>query len=846
MLPLEAKTRKGDKYFAEGKVHEVKKEWDAALDCYQKALQEDPAEMVYQIARDRTRFQAAQGHVELGLRVRAQGRLGEALLEFQKAYSTDPSSVIAAQELSATNQMILRERERVQQTGKESAPELRGLTLYEEARRKEDEKIGRMLAVPELAPPDPTPEDWHLSGQKTKKVFEAIGKIAGINVLWDPEYTEPAGNLTIDLQKATVEQAFDYVSAITKSYWKALSPNTIFVFNDNQNKRRDFEELVTKVFYLQNVTQPAEIQEMQQILRTGCDIQRVFPYNAAFALVVRGEADRVALCQKLIRDIDRPKSEVLIDIMVMDASTTFSKQITAAIASTGLNLPLSFSPRSSIQVQSSSTATTGTTATTTTGTTTTGTTSTGSTVNTTPTSSTTGTQIPLNELTHISTADFATTLPGALLQAALSDTRSKVLNAPQIRAVDNVKAIMNIGERVPVASGSFQPGVGGIGINPLVNTQFNYQDVGVNVEVTARVLEGNEVYMHLKIDVSEIDGYQTQGGIQEPIIGQRKIEQELRVKDGEVALIGGLIQQTDDLTVTGIPGLASIPILGNLFKGKSTDHNTDNLMIVMIPHVIRRQDYSPDNLRAIDSGTQTIGLHYAPPKPVDIAVDGQLPADVVHYPPSGAADPVPSVAPGTPAPGAGPRMMPIPGPVPPATAPPLTVPAGMVPPATAPPATAPPATALPAGASGSGEGDKPQAARVRFNPPEMEATVSSSVTVSVEIDGGHDVASAPMVIHFDPKMLKLNDVTAGDFLAADGQTPVLTKNIQNDAGQATVVLNRPPGMAGVTAPGGVLVKLSFQTVTRGSTTVTIPNLSVRDSQGQVIATGNPELKLSIH
>jgi hypothetical protein len=128
----------------------------------------------------------------------------------------------------------------------------------------------------------------------------------------------------------------------------------------------------------------------------------------------------------------------------------------------------------------------------------------------------------------------------------------------------------------------------------------------------------------------------------------------------------------------------------------------------------------------------------------------------------------------------------------------------------------------------------------------MEATVSSSVTVSVEIDGGHDVASAPMVIHFDPKMLKLNDVTAGDFLAADGQTPVLTKNIQNDAGQATVVLNRPPGMAGVTAPGGVLVKLSFQTVTRGSTTVTIPNLSVRDSQGQVIATGNPELKLSIH
>jgi hypothetical protein len=171
----------------------------------------------------------------------------------------------------------------------------------------------------------------------------------------------------------------------------------------------------------------------------------------------------------------------------------------------------------------------------------------------------------------------------------------------------------------------------------------------------------------------------------------------------------------------------------------------------------------------------------------------------------------------------------------------------MAPPATAPPATAPPATAPAAtGASASGDGDKPAAtARVLFNPSQMETRVSSPVSVAVVIEGGNDVASAPMVIRYDPKMVRLNDATAGEFLAADGQTAVVTKNIQNDQGTATVVINRPPGLPGVSGPSGVLAYLNFQAISRGSTTLTISNISVRNSQGQPIAGGNPEMTLRI-
>src|SRR5260370_1302514 len=90
MAPLQARTRKGDRYLAEGRTHEDKKEWDAAMESFDKALSEDPGELVYQMASQKARFQAAQAHVDKGLRIRTSGQLGEGLLEFQKAYAIDP------------------------------------------------------------------------------------------------------------------------------------------------------------------------------------------------------------------------------------------------------------------------------------------------------------------------------------------------------------------------------------------------------------------------------------------------------------------------------------------------------------------------------------------------------------------------------------------------------------------------------------------------------------------------------------------------------------------------------------------------------------------------------------
>jgi len=832
-VSLEARTKKGDQYLATGRKSEAKKEWDAALESYEKALSEDPSDMVYQMAAEKARFQAAQGHVDKGLKIRSQGLLGEALLEFQKSYAINPGSAVAVQEIRLTQDMIQRERKRVEETGKEAPAQERALTPSEEAKKETRDKIDRMLPVPELKPLNPEPVRLKMNSQPVKVLFETVGKLAGINVVWDPEYQPPQKNsLSVEFDNSTIDQALDALAVLTKSYWKALSPSTIFITNDTVNKRHDYEEQVARIFYLSNVTAQTDLQEIMNAARAVSDCQRMFPYTAQNAIIAKCEADRMAFVEKVINDLDKPRAEVVVDVLVLEASSTFSRQITAALASTGLNVPISFTPRSSIQVPISSTSSTATASTSTTSTTT---------ATTTPTTTSSGTSassIPLSNLGHLASADFSTTLPGALLQAAMSDARTKVLQAPQVRSVDGVKATLNIGDRVPTASGSFQPGIGGVGINPLVNTQFQYIDTGVNVEMLPRVHDNGDVTIHVDLNINSVSSYVNLGGISQPVISQKKISHDIRMREGEVGLLGGLINVQETKTVTGIPGLSSIPLLRRLFSGESSEHDRSELMIVLIPHVIRRPDITPENLRAIAVGNfTTVKVNYAPKRAEPAAAAPPVTAPPVAAPPATAP----------------------PATAPPATAPPATAPPATAPPATAPPATAPPATALPGpgfapappGPGGApvppGPGGTPAPAgnmRVYFAPSQATASPSESITVSLSIDGGADVASAPIEIQFDPKFLRLNDVFLGDFLSKDGRQPVFTKNILNDTGVAIIQLNRPPGSPGV-GGSGTLVSLNFQAVARGATVVTIPHLAVRNAQGTVVSNSTPQLSVTV-
>ena len=236
------------------------------------------------------------------------------------------------------------------------------------------------------------------------------------------------------------------------------------------------------------------------------------------------------------------------------------------------------------------------------------------------------------------------TIPPATATALLSDSNTKIIQNPQIRALDGQKATLKIGDRVPVATGSFQPGIGGVGINPLVNTQFQYLDVGVNIDITPRVHAGREISLKMTLDVSAVTSHVSIGGIDQPVIGQRKIEHEIRLKDGEVNLLGGMLEDTQTKALSGIPGLASIPILKYLFSQSNSEHSENEIVFVLIPHIIRGPDVAHGNVDMIDVGTaNALALRHSSSKPAS-------PASSVAPAPGSQAAPVAAPQPQPPAP----------------------------------------------------------------------------------------------------------------------------------------------------------------------------------------------------
>ncbi len=813
-VSLVASNRKGDKLWNEARAEESKGNLDHALQLAEQAFELDASDVGYQLELRRVRLEAGEMHVKNGQKLRNAGKISEALAEFEKAYGIDPASDIAMEEIKRTRAMIQRNSGPAEGPGAaaKSKEEDKTLTPAELAQKQIRERTDALLPIPELRPLNPGLIDLRFARTTPRIIFETVAKDAGINVLFDPEYdtAQTIRTTSIDLNRTTIEESLDLISIVTKSFWKPLSANTIFVTVDNRNKRQEYAEQVVKVFYLSNVTAPQEMQEMLTVLRTVIEVQKVFSFASQNALVVRCEADTMALVEKLIADLDKPRSEVIIDVMVMEVNTTHMRNITAAFASTGINTSAIFAPRPGITtpgIQTSST--TGSTTTTTTGTTATTTTPT-TTPTTTAGGTPTSTNVPLNQLSHISSADFSiTSLPGAALEAVLSDSATKVLQAPQIRAVDNLKATLKIGEKVPTASGSFQPGVAGVGVSPLVNTQFTYLDVGVNMEILPKVHENNEVSMHIDLDISQVDTTVNLGGINEPEIGQNKETADVRLREGEVNLIGGIIQKTDTKATTGIPGLANIPFLGRLFKGENIEQDRNELVIALIPHIVRGPDITESNLRGVAAGNATqVKVTYAPRKADERAA---------------------AVAPAAVAPAIG---------APPAPAPQATAPALPGPPATAPPLLAPPATAPlipPATAPAAGQ------ARISFRPATVDTQLSSTIDVTVYGENITDMTSAAAQLKYDPRMLRINNIVAGDLpqrgIAADARAEP-SKNILNDSGQADMAVNRGPNGGGISGGGG-LFTVVFQAVGRGNTSISVSSVSLAGSNGQPIQAAAP-------
>jgi len=738
---------KAKSLYDKGQDAEARQNYEAAYDFFKQAYDLKPKDLRYRSAFERLRSKAALTIVHHGQGLRDQGKLQEAAAEFQKAVLIDPSLFIASQELKRTLQMINdKENPPPQAAGPPSSLE---------------RKIREAGGPVELAAISNVPITVKLT-EDSKVIYQTIGQLAGINVLFDPDYT--SRRIKVELNGVTLEDALQITALESKTFWRPVTSNTIFVAQDNPAKRKELEQSVLKTFYLQNLSQPTELQDVVNAIRAVLDVQRVQQLLSQNALVVRGTPDQIALAEKLVDDLDKARPEVIVDIAVIQISKDKSRTL-------GLSPPTS----ATVALQSNINSTT-TTGTTTTGTTTTGTSSTG---------------LSLNTLGNLNATDFQVTIPSANLSAVMGESATKMLQNPQVRALDNQKATLKIGERLPVATGSFQPGIGGVGINPLVNTQFQYIDVGVNIDVTPHVHADREVTLKISMEVSSEIGQASIGGISQPIIGQKKIEHEIRLRDGESSLIGGIMDDSQTKSLAGLPGLAQIPILRYLFGQVTQDHSSDETVFAITPHIIRGTSLSEMNQRAIDIGTaNSIELRH------------------VNHPAAAAA---PSAqAPASQAPAAQPSANQI------------------------------------ASQQASSQSASPaaQGASFLFDPSQITVAKGNTFVVNLLISGAQNVYSVPVQLNYDPAKLQLVNVSNGGFLSQDGQAVALVHREDDTTGTLQITATRPPGAGGVSGQG-MVVTMTFQAKASGQTPLTITRGGARDPGLQAITVNGAQASVTV-
>jgi general secretion pathway protein D len=748
---LPATAESASSLFSKGQKAEARQQYEEAFQYFKQAYDKHPEDTSYRSAFERTKFLAASSHVHKGQVLRDDGKLSEAMKEFQLAIMIDASSAIAQQEIKRTQRMIDRAQQPATPTSR--APQ-EGLS-----------EAAQNLAGPvQLAPISQAPITLKLN-DSSRKVYEAIGSLAGVNVLFDSDYVPK--QIHIELNGVSLEQALRVVALESKTFWRPVTPNTIFIAQDSQQKRTEIEQQVLRTFYLNNFSTVTELQDVANLIRTILRVERVQQFPAQNVIVMRGTPDQVALAELLINNLDKAKPEVVVDIVVMQVSKTKLKQLGIQYPFQGgtSNPTITFQSPTTTSSSSSSSS-----------------------------STTTNSGLTLNSLANLNATDFAVSIPSSSVAFLMTDSDTTVLQRPQMRSVDGMKATLKIGERVPIAIGTSSST---LTATALTQTQFQYQDVGVNIEMTPHIHNNGEVSLKMSIEVSAIDSYQTIGGLTEPVIGQRKIDHEMRMRDGEVNLIGGMMEHDDVRNMSGLPWISQIPILKYLF-GQGQKSKTDNeTVFAMMPHVVRRLDVDDLNMRAVDIGTQNV---------VEVRHMPKAAAVVVSQPAT-----VPSAAPSAPAVMQNPtsEMQPAPAPAPAMT------PGGSGVPTNVGPA---PASATPAAVLG---------AVLSLDPPMVNQPAGATFAVNVVLNGGQNVFSVPVEIKYDPKVMSFVNVSNAGALSRDGAAVALVHRDDAEQGVVTISMMRPPGSSGI-SPSGPLFTMMFLAKTAGQGTVSVGKTMLRD------------------
>jgi len=519
--------------------------WDAAVYHYLEATALDPTNPRLRMELQRARLKAGEEHFRLGRRFLDAGDLHRSEQEFALAVQLDPTHQYAEVEL----RKVRKELDILTQPG--------GRTKLEAMKKAASEmKVKPPLLDPKskepmsLSFPNPT---------NVKDIYHALGQAFGINVLYDPRLKD--NKITIDLRDVIATRALEMVMSAAGHFYKVLDEGSVIIVEDTPQNRRDYEDLVVKTFFLSN----ADVKDVNNSIRALIDARRLSVNEQLNSLVIRDTADKVAIAERLIAANDKARAEVLVDVELIQVDSSKLRDIGTSLSS--YTYPVTFDPSSLSGAAES-------------------------------------TRVPLNRLGDITRSMWGMVVPNVTVSLVKSAGEAETLAQPQLRITEGEKANLVIGDKVPIPTTTFNTSQT-IGGNVVPITAFQYQDVGIKIDVEPRVHHNNEITLKLSVEVSELgENVEVGQGQRQPKIGTRTITSTIRLKDGETSLLAGLFRYNRRESQAGLPWLSDIPVIGGLFRSNSSEIKKSDLILTLTPHIVRNPDITEEDLAPLWVGTE--------------------------------------------------------------------------------------------------------------------------------------------------------------------------------------------------------------------------------------------------
>jgi len=541
----------GSRAFREARDQEALEHWDLAVLQYSRAAELDPKNNRYRMLLARTKIKASQFHFEKGKLYRGSGRPELAVVELQQAVLLD-----------TTNQYAEVELRKAREDAARLAAERGGETRIEALKRQ---FRGSRAKPPILEPASDRPISLNFPQPKPiKQIYKALADASGINVIFDPQLKDD--NVAITLTNMEFQRALETLMRQENHFYKVIDERTIMIAADTPQNRKSYEDLVIRTFFLSN----ADVTEVANALRSLLQTTRISVNKAENSVTLRDTADKVAIAERIVEQNDKQLAEVVVDVELLQINTTKSQDL-------GLLLT-AYETRGLLAAPGGATNF--------------------------------GNDVPegsftWDQLKDISIRSLGFTLPSITYSFIKNNTDAELLAKPQLRISEGQKAQLVIGDRVPIPTTTFNTG-STIGGNIVPITSFQYQDVGIKIEVEPRVHHNKEVTLKLTIEVSNLNGFvEVISGQRQPIIGTRSISSTIRLKDGETNFLAGLFRTDKSNTTNSVPFLGDIPILGRLFSKKATTDTATDLVLTLTPHIIRIPDVTAADLEPVYVGTDS-------------------------------------------------------------------------------------------------------------------------------------------------------------------------------------------------------------------------------------------------